>query len=132
MYNLERDECVAVDRTKCPAGSKKVNNKCVCETINEYKYEFDDIFWICRPWYIPTTEAPLSPCPPNHHRSQNGTCIWDRCPPGHESKTGYWPDCIPPRTCQQEGKAGQYPNCHAIVVVHHCAAHMSGNKKEIS
>lgn len=41
---------------------------------------------------------------------------------------GYWPDCHPPRTCGQEGKTGTYPNCHGIVVVHHCAAHMSGNE----
>lgn len=39
---------------------------------------------------------------------------------------GYWPDCVPPRTCHQEGKIGTYPNCHATVVVHTCAAHMTG------
>lgn len=87
VYVHERDECVAVDKSKCPPGAKKVNNKCVCETVNEYKYEFDEIFWICRPWYIPTTETPLPPCPPHQHRVGN-VCEWERCPAGHESKTG--------------------------------------------
>lgn len=51
IYVHELDECVEVDRSKCPLGSKKVDNKCVCENVNEFKYEFDEIFWICRPWY---------------------------------------------------------------------------------
>lgn len=45
-------ECVTVDKSQCPIGSKSVNNKCACEHRNGFKYEFDDIFWICRPWYL--------------------------------------------------------------------------------
>lgn len=51
VYVPQTSECVEVDKTKCPSGSKKVNNKCVCDHRNGFKYEFDDIFWICRPWY---------------------------------------------------------------------------------
>lgn len=89
VYVPERDECVEIDRTKCPAGSKQVNNKCVCENVNEFKYEFDEIFWICRPWYIPTTRAPTTPKPcPIHQHNVAGVCEWDACPVGYLSKTG--------------------------------------------
>lgn len=52
VYVADRDECVLVDRSQCPKGSKRVNEKCVCERVNDLKYEFDEIFWICRPWYL--------------------------------------------------------------------------------
>lgn len=88
VYVPAKDECVVIDKSKCPAGAKKVGNKCVCETINEFKYEFDEIFWICRPWYIPTTPKPTEkPCPPHQHY-YGDKCVWDKCPSGYESKTG--------------------------------------------
>lgn len=94
VYVHERDECVVIDRSQCPVGSRKVNNKCICDSINDFKYEFDEIFWICRPWYIPTTPAPPKPCPAHQHRVGD-SCEWDRCPSAYESKTGvfYWKFC---------------------------------------
>lgn len=88
VYVPERDACVEINRSICPVGSKKVNNKCVCETVNEFKYEFDDIFWICRPWYLPTsTTTTPKPCPAHQHRVGD-VCEWDHCPVGYLSKTG--------------------------------------------
>lgn len=87
MYVPQRDECVVVDRTQCPVGSRKVNNKCVCDNVNDFKYELDEIFWICRPWYIPTTRPPPTPCPSYQHRVGD-RCEWDRCPAGYISKSG--------------------------------------------
>lgn len=87
VYVPEKDECVFVDRSQCPAGSRKVNNKCVCDNVNEFKYELDEIFWICRPWYIPTTNAPPTPCQTHQHRVGD-KCEWDRCPVEYTSKTG--------------------------------------------
>lgn len=89
VYVAERDECVAVDRSHCPDGSEKVNNKCVCADVNGFKYEFDEIFWICRPWYIPTTHAPATPKPcPLHQYREGDECVWQRCPVGYVSETG--------------------------------------------
>lgn len=81
VYVPERDECVVVDTSLCPIGAKKVNNKCVCDNVNEFKYEFDEIFWICRPWYLPTTHAPRT-CP-SHQHMVDGICEWDHCPTGY-------------------------------------------------
>lgn len=39
---------------------------------------------------------------------------------------GFWPDCYAPRTCAQEGKRGDYPNCRAIEVVRTCLPHQTG------
>lgn len=87
MYVPDRDECIEIDRSQCPTGSKKVNNNCVCENVNEFKYEFDEIFWICRPWYIPTPAPVRKPCPAHKHYVGD-ICEWDRCPAGYLSKTG--------------------------------------------
>lgn len=49
VFVPKTSECVAVDRSQCPHGSKKVDNKCVCEHRNGFKYEFDEV---CNNWYF--------------------------------------------------------------------------------
>lgn len=73
-----------MDKSICPTGASKVNNKCVCAHKNGFKYEFDEIFWICRPWYLPTAPPPTPPpCPTHQHKSSAGICEWDHCPAGY-------------------------------------------------
>lgn len=86
VYVPEIDECVNVDRTICPHGARKLNQKCVCDDVDDYKYEFDEIFWICRPWYIPTTHAPKQ-CP-THQSGIHPHCEWDKCSAGYTSENG--------------------------------------------
>lgn len=87
MFVPKTGECVEVDKSTCPLGASKVNNKCVCEHKHGFKYEFDDIFWICRPWYLPTSTVPPQVCPPHQHLVGD-ICEWDRCPAGYTSKSG--------------------------------------------
>lgn len=95
VYDAFRDACVNVDRSKCPQGSSNVNGKCICENVGDYKYEMDEIFWICRPWYIPTTSTTTStttirptyttpqPRCPYHQSGEYPNCVWDPCPRGY-------------------------------------------------
>ncbi|XP_031623792.1 spore coat protein SP65-like [Contarinia nasturtii] len=124
VFVPKTSECVPVDKSQCPNGSKKVDNKCVCEHRNGFKYEFDEIFWICRPWYIPTTTPAPQACPTPHQHLVGDKCEWDRCPAGYTSETGYWPNCVGPPTCHQKGLIGEYPNCHGAPV--HCGYHQTG------
>lgn len=94
VYDARRDACVDSDRTQCPRGAELVNGKCKCNDIDGYKYEMDDIFWICRPWYIqtttttttsttPRTTTTIAPRCPYHQSGIYPNCVWDPCPRGH-------------------------------------------------
>lgn len=94
VYDAIKDVCIESDRSICPKGAVKVNDKCVCENdINGYEYVLDEVFWICRPWYLQTsttttsttTHRPVtySPRCPYHQSGEYPNCNWDPCPIGY-------------------------------------------------
>lgn len=95
VYDAIKDACIESDRSVCPKGAVIVNDKCVCENdVNGYEYVLDEVFWICRPWYLQTstttststtTHRPVTYNPrcPYHQSGEYPHCNWDPCPIGY-------------------------------------------------